>query len=156
MKQFEIEETGKFMSELLTGERYDSFYLFEARIKADIDYSINGKINKDFFDSDDRDIMAAEEYISWKKIKPVVYGFVKGDKLPLSLKLILMFNRENITRLVEMNNLPISENDIGALFFNVLYEKGSLTVTTGTSIMTFSLDKTLDHVWDDTVEKYYI
>lgn len=156
MKQFEIEETGKFMSELLTGERYDSFYLFEARIKADIDYSINGKINKDFFDSDDREIMAAEEYISWKKIKPVVYGFVKGDKLPLSLKLILMFNRENITRLVEMNNLPISENDIGALFFNVLYEKGSLTVTTGTSVKTFSLDKTLDHVWDSTVEKYYI
>lgn len=156
MKQFEIEETGKFMSELLSGERYDSFYLFEARIKADIDYSINGKINKDFFDSDDRDIMAAEEYISWKKIKPVVYGFVKGDKLPLSLKLILMFNRENITRLVEMNNLLISENDIGALFFNVLYERESLTVTTGTSIKTFSLDKTLDHVWDDTVEKYYI
>lgn len=48
MKQFEIEETGKFMSELLTGERYDSFYLFEARIKTGIDYHINGKINKDF------------------------------------------------------------------------------------------------------------
>ncbi len=156
MKQFEIEETGKFMSELLTGERYDSFYLFEARIKTGIDYHINGKINKDFFDSDDRDIMAAEEYIDWKNIKPTVYELIKGDKLPLSIKLILMFNRENITRLAEMNNLPISENDIGALFFNVLYEKGKLTVTTGTSVKTFSLDKTLDHVWDSTVEKYYI
>lgn len=156
MKQFEIEETGKFMSELLTGERYDSFYLYEARIKTGIDYYINGKINKDFFDSDDRDIMAAEEYMDWKNIKPTVYGLIKGDKLPLSLKLILMFNRENITRLVEINNLPISENDIGALFFNVLYEKGTLTVTTGTSIKTFSLDKTLDNVWDSTVEKYYI
>ncbi len=156
MKQFEIEETGKFMSELLTGERYDSFYLFEARIKTGIDYHINGKINKDFFDSDDRDIMAAEEYIDWKNIKPTVHELIKGDKLPLSLKLILMFNRENITRLAEMNNLPISENDIGALFFNVLYEKGKLTVTTGTSVKTFSLDKTLDHVWDSTVEKYYI
>ncbi|MCM1287053.1 MAG: DUF5721 family protein [Clostridium sp.] len=156
MKQFEIEETGKFMSELLTGERYDSFYLFEARIKTGVDYSINGKMNKDFFDNDDRDVMTAEEYIGWKEIKPTVYGLIKGDKLPLSLKLILMFNRENITRLVEMNNLPISEHDIGALFFNVLYEKGSLTVTTGTSIKTFSLDKTLDTVWDGTVEKYYI
>lgn len=156
MKQFEIEETGKFMSELLTGERYDSFYLFEARIKTGIDYHINGKINKDFFDSDDRDIMAAEEYIDWKNIKPTVYELIKGDKLPLSIKLILMFNRENITRLAEMNNLPISENDIGALFFNVLYEKGKLTVTTGTSVKTFSLDKTLDYVWDSTVEKYYI
>ncbi len=156
MKQFEIEETGKFMSELLTGERYDSFYLFEARIKTGIDYHINGKINKDFFDSDDRDIMAAEEYIDWKNIKPTVHELIKGDKLPLSLKLILMFNRENITRLAEMNNLPISENDIGALFFNVLYEKGKLTVTTGTSVKTFSLDKTLDNVWDSTVEKYYI
>ena len=155
MKQFEIEETGKFMSELLTGERYDSFYLFEARIKTGIDYYINGKINKDFFDSDDRALMAEEEYIDWKNIKSTVYGLIKGDKLPLSFKLILMFNRENITRLVEMNNLPISENDIGALFFNVLYEKGTLTVTTGTSIKTFSLDKTLDNVWDDTVEKYY-
>lgn len=100
--------------------------------------------------------MAAEEYIDWKNIKSTVHELIKGDKLPLSLKLILMFNRENITRLAEMNNLPISENDIGALFFNVLYEKGKLTVTTGTSVKTFSLDKTLDHVWDSTVEKYYI
>jgi hypothetical protein len=66
-----------------------------------------------------------------------------------------MFNRDNITKLVEMNNLAISPDDVGALFYNVNYSDGKLQVTTGSSIKVFSLDKSLDNIWDDTVEKYY-
>ena len=71
-------------------------------------------------------------------------------------KIILMFNRENINRLLEMNHLPVSSEDGGALFLNVVYEHETLSVTTGTSLKIFTLDKTLEQVWDDTVKKYYI
>ena len=67
-----------------------------------------------------------------------------------------MFNRENIERLVMMNNLPLNPEDIGALFFNINYANEALTVTTGTSVKVFTMDKTLENTWDDTVEKYYI
>lgn len=67
-----------------------------------------------------------------------------------------MFNRENISRLLEMNNLPVKEEDVSALFMNVVYEHETLSVTTGTSLKIFTMDKTLEHIWDDTIKKYYI
>ncbi|MGN0152053.1 MAG: DUF5721 family protein [Wujia sp.] len=160
MKNYQIEEIRDFMNALLVQSRYDSFYLFEARIRTNLDYYINGKINIDYYDSEERKEYEASgeltEYISWHQIKHTIYDLIKGKRLPVSFKIILMFNRENITRLVEMNNLPVRSEDVGALFMNIYFENGELTVTTGTSLKIFSLDKTLEHLWDETVEKYYI
>lgn len=159
MREYQIEDIKTFMNELLIHEKYDSFYLYEARVKTGLDYYISGKVNQDFYDSEELEALSEEssfEYISWKHIKNTVYDLMKGKRLPISFKLVLMFNRENITRLVEMNNLSVRPEDVGALFYNIYYEKGILTVTTGTSIKVFSLDKTLEHLWDASVEKYYI
>ncbi len=155
MKSYPIEDVKTLMNELLVNEKYDSFYMFETRLKVAMDYYINGKINKEFFDTED---LKEEiyDYISWKDIKNTVFELIKGKRLPISFKLILMFNRENIERLIEMNNIPVNPQDVSALFLNIYYENGALTVTTGTSLKVFTLDKTLEHLWDDTVEKYYI
>lgn len=156
MKEHIIEDIKGFMNNLLIKERYDSFYLYEARIKTSLDYYIGGKLNKDFFDSDELEQNINQEYIVWKDIRNSIYEIVRGNRLPISFKIILMFNRDNIERLVEMNNLPINPDDISALFFNINYAKEILTVTTGSSLKVFTLDKTLENTWDDTVEKYYI
>jgi hypothetical protein len=55
-----------------------------------------------------------------------------------------------------MNNLALAPENVGALFYNIYYDDGKLQVTTGSSIRVFSLDKSLDNLWDDTVEKYYL
>lgn len=156
MKNYPIEDVKGFMNDLLVNEKYDSFYMFEVRLKTALDYYINGKINSEFFDSDEETDVCKEEYISWGNIKHTIFELIKGNRLPISFKMILMFNRENIVRLVEMNNLPMNPDDIRALFLNIYYENGELLVTTGTSIKVFTLDKTIDNVWDDTVGKYYI
>lgn len=157
MKDYPIEDIRTFMNDLLVQEKYDSFYLFEARVKTELDYYINGKINMEFYDTEERKTREVlSEYIEWKQIKQTVYDFIRGERLPISFKLVLMFNRENITRLVEMNNLAVRPEEIGALFMNVYYEQGELHVTTGTSVRVFSLDKTLEYLWDASVEKYYI
>lgn len=156
MKIFEIEEVKDFMNALLVQDKYDSFYLYEARVKTKLDYYVNGKLNTEFFDSDDEEKENLEEYILWKDVKSTIFDFIKGKRLPLSFKIILMFNRENVLRLLEMNNVPLRQEDVGALFFNVTYDHGKLAVTTGNSIKVFTMDKTLENLWDDTVEKYYI
>jgi len=155
MKSYTIEDVKTFMNELLVNEKYDSFYMFETRLKVAMDYYVNGKINKDFFDSDD-EREALDDYVSWKDIKNKIFELIKGIRLPISFKVILMFNRDNIERLIEMNNIPVNPQDVSALFLNIYYENGELTVTTGTSLKVFTLDKTLEHLWDETVEKYYI
>ena len=154
MKSFSIEDIKTFMNDLLVNERYDSFYLFEARIKTGLDYYIRGKINKEFFDYDIKDSL--EEYELWGNVKETVFLLMKGKRLPVSFKIILMFNHKNVERLIEMNNLPVAPTDITGLFYNINYEDEKLSVTTGTSLKVFTLDKTLDNLWDDTVGKYYI
>ena len=154
MKSFSIEDIKTFVNDLLVNERYDSFYLFEARIKTGLDYYIRGKINKEFFDYDIKDSL--EEYELWGNVKETVFSLMKGKRLPVSFKIILMFNNENVERLIEMNNLPVAPTDITGLFYNINYEDEKLSVTTGTSLKVFTLDKTLDNLWDDTVGKYYI
>lgn len=161
MKNFEIEDVKKYMQDLLTDSRYDSFYMYEVRLKTSLDYYISGRLNHNFYITDvseETEDMpdANQEYIYWKDIKKKVFDLIKGKRLPISFRLILMFNQENVIRLIEMNNIPIAPENVGALFYNIYYENGILQVTTGSSVKVFTLDKTLDHLWDDTVEKYYI
>lgn len=155
MKSFPIENIKEFMNDLLVQEKFDSFYLFEARVKTAYDYYVNGKIHYEFFDGGDEE-KPTTEYAEWKDIKQTIFDFMKGNKLPLRFKIVLMFNRENIERLIEMNNLPMTVNDVGALFMNIIFEEGTLSVITGTSMKMFTMDKSLEQLWDDTVNKYYI
>ncbi len=154
METFTMENKASYMKELFEQEKFDSFYLYEARVKTKLDYYINGRINRDYYDSEEQD--ALPEYIEWKDIKHTIFDYIKGKRLPISFRIIFMFNRENVNRLLEMNNLPYQSDDVSALFMNVIYEHDTLHVTTGTSMKVFTLDKTLEHVWDSTVKLYYI
>jgi hypothetical protein len=157
MKNFEIEDTKIFMNELLNSTRFDSFYLYEARLKTSLDYFIGGRINHEFYKDDEEsgdDI--SQEYVYWKDIKHTLFELIKGKRLPINFKFILMFNRDNITRLIEMNNLTIAPEDVGALFYNIHYDDGKLQIITGSSVKVFTLDKSLDKIWDETVERYYL
>ena len=156
MKSFDIEDTKIYMNQLLVNERFDSFYLYEARVKSALDYFIGGKLNMDYYDEEEKKELENSEYMSWGKVKQTIYDLMKGNKLPINFKIILMFNRDNIKRLIEMNNLPVKPEDVGALFYNIPFEAGQLNVTTGTSLKVFTLDKRLEQLWDETVEKYYI
>ncbi len=156
MKSFNIEDVKNYMNQLLVNEKFDSFYLYEARVKGALDYFIGGKLNMDYFDDEEKAELGESEYTSWGKVKHIIYDLMKGKKLPINFKINLMFNRENIVRLIEMNNLPVNQEDVGALFYNIHYEAGELNVTTGTSLKVFTLDKRLEQLWDDTVGKYYI
>lgn len=154
MEIFSIDEKTEYLKELFEKEKYDSFYLYEVRVKTKLDYYVNGRLNREYFDTEEQADLP--EYVEWKDIKQIVYSYIKGKRLPIGFKIILMFNRENISRLLEMNNLPVKTEDVRALFMNVVYEHEALSVTTGTSLKIFTMDKTLEHVWDDTVKKYYI
>ena len=47
-----------------------------------------------------------------------------------------------------------TENDISAVFLNIRFQNGELTVTTGISYRIFSTDKTLEHEWDTLLKRF--
>lgn len=159
MKNFdinEIKEIKEYLNGLFTEERYESFYLFSVKLDSNISYEMDGKINKEFYSEEEYGQLENKEYICWKNIKKSVLGFMSNGKLPVKMKLILMFNKDNVNRLIEMNNIPIHPDNVRALFMNILYSDNRLSITTGTSLNVFTMDKTLEDLWDKTVEKYYI
>lgn len=149
-----ILDKDEFLNKLYQENRFQSFLLFEARIKSVNDYYINGKVNTDLLNIDDRDNY--KQYITWDSIKEDFFYLYNKNKDMINGKIILMFNPDNVKKLIEMNNIPVSEKEVGALFLNINIEFKNIYITTGISMNNFSLDKTLENVWDSTVFKYYI
>ena len=67
MEIVEIEEKAEYIKELFEKEKYDSFYLYEARVKTKLDYYVNGRLNREYFDTEAQADLP--EYIEWKDIK---------------------------------------------------------------------------------------
>ena len=58
---------------------------------------------------------------------------------------------EGFLRKYDLNFKP---EDINALFLNVVYEGGKMRCITGSSLKTFSLDKSLDDAWDKQMMRF--
>ena len=41
------------------------------------------------------------------------------------------------------------------MYLNIRYENHAVSCVTGTSLKVFTLDKQIEHEWDDTVRRYF-
>ena len=146
-----------FMSKLLIRNAFDPFWLSEASITTSVTYTLDGALHPDFFDTEEKEALDAEgrTYALWRDLKPFCFSIMKGKKTPLHFKIVFMLSEKNTEKLLLGNRVPLTPDDIFGLFVNFQYDGTHLICTTGTSIKTFTLDKTLDHVWDELVQKFF-
>lgn len=154
MLSIQIHDVKEFMNHLLKKETFHSFSLWEASVKTSVTYHIDGRLNPDFFNSDEREILKDQLYISWSQIKPQLFSMIKGNKTPLSMKLILLLEGKQIDRLLSNYNIPLSQEQINGLFFNIHYDHNQLFCTTGISYATFTMDKRLETIFDDKMKLF--
>lgn len=154
MLSIQIQDVKEFMNHLLRENTFHPFYLWEASIKTAVTCHIDGHLNPDFFNSDELELLPNKKYISWSQIKPQVFSIIKGNKTPLSMKLVLMLSDTNIDHLLARYNLPLSRENINGLFFNIHYDGKNLHCTTGVSYCTFTMDKRLETVFDENMQSY--
>ena len=76
---------------------------------------------------------------------------IKGNKTPLSMKIILMLSQANTEHLLIKYNLPFSGENINGLFFNIHYDGTNLNCTTGVSYRTFTMDNRLEAVFEESM-----
>lgn len=139
-----------FTSHLLLNDTFDNFSFIEGEIVTFNTFHIDGYIQKEFFDSDTE----LPEYSCWKNVRDYCFHIIRGKRTPLSFRFVLSLSRENIKRLIAQNASSLLPEEVQGLYLNLRFDGARLTCVTGTSFRSFTLDKSLEHVWDEMVEKF--
>ena len=111
-----------------------------------------------YFDRDmDTFVSLLDENFVWIGSYDVQYCFslIKGKKTPLGFRFVFSLSPKNIARLIEQNKLGLNADDIQGLYLNLRYDSTGLQCITGTSFKSFSMDKSLEHAWDNMVQKFF-
>ena len=67
------------------------------------------------------------------------------------MKIILMLSKSATNQLLTNYNLPLSDENINGLFLNIHYDRTGLSCTTGVSYRTFTMDKSLETVFEENI-----
>ncbi len=147
MISIKIHDINNFMTQLLTNELFDSFLLCDGEISTTNSFTINGRINKSFFAEDES--MNLENFIYWKQLKHICFEIIKGKKVPTKMKFVFSAPSTHYEKFISESGAPFTLENIGGLYLHIYFENNEITCITGTSLNTFSMDKTLDNYWDD-------
>ena len=74
--------------------------------------------------------------------------------MPLSFRFVLSLSHRNIARLVEREVPAINPEEVQGLYLNIHYDGAALTCVTGSSFKTFTMDKSLEHAWDEMAQNF--
>ena len=168
MRSFEITEVKKFMAALLTDTVYDNFLVTDLKMIGAAGWIFDGRRNKEFYDDDEFSALPEKDYVLWSEIRGIVFNMIKGSKQPLSLTITFKLNTKNTERTVADCGTRIPQENVGGIFLNIRYDRekpsqteqtqkntnGSLQVTTGTSLKSFYMDRSLDNAWDEYAERF--
>ena len=156
MIALQIKHIKDFMNKLLLQDTFDRFLVSEATVTTFATFSIDGQLHAEFWDSETPEgkKAAGRRQITWQEIRPFCYSIIRGRRTPLSFKFVFQLPESETALLLARTGLDLEPQDIFGLFFNCQYHGDSLTLTTGSSLRVFTMDKTLDKAWDSMLEEF--
>ncbi|MCI5870297.1 MAG: DUF5721 family protein [Dorea sp.] len=132
------------MSHLLLKETFDQFLFIEGEITTFNKFSIDGFLQSDFFDEPPK-----STYSLWKNVREFCYNIIRGKRTPLNFKIVLSLPPASVPGFLARKGISgYHPEDIQGLYLNFHYDGSTLQCITGTSVRTFTLDKTLEREWD--------
>ena len=145
-----------FMNKLLIGTDFDRFGLVEASITNFNTFSIDGKIQRDFFDTDDGSLIEQRHlyYSPWKEVKTWCYSVMRGKRTPLAFKIVFQLSHNHMESFFKELPPTISPDLIRGLYLNIQYRNKELYITSGISFQSFFADKSPEHLWDSMICNY--
>lgn len=149
MISVKIEDIKSFTSKLFVGEVFDRFLIKEASISTYNTFTIDGTIKSGYYSQEEMEEQNIGTYSSWSTLKPFCFSLIKGKRLPVSFRIILLMPEDGTERFLSARRIGFPKEQVKGLYVNIRYEEEKLTCITGTSVSVFTLDKTLDEEWDE-------
>lgn len=147
-----LTEVKECMAKLLLSEIFDPFYFIEGEITIFSKFSIDGYLNKDFYEKEDA---PERDYALWKDVREYCFSLIKGKRTPLNFKFVLGLSDSNIEKLLLQQGLDFKPSDVRGLYINLKYDGQKLQCTTGTAMNLFTMDKSLEQAWDKMIQKFF-
>ncbi len=148
MLALKIPDTKSFMNKLLAGDTFDTFLFSEGTVTTFTTFSIDGTWHGDYFSDEEN------SSLTWKLIRPILFQIIKGKNTPINMRIVLKLADHNVESLLRNSEVSLLREQVDGLYLNLSYSKGEVVLTTGTSLKIFTMDKSLDRVWDDMVRKF--
>jgi hypothetical protein len=136
------------MSHLFLKDTFDNYSLISADIKTFCTYSIDGKFEKNFFKNDENtDHDQEKNYCKWSNLKSTATSLIKGRNTPLFMKFIFSLTPDILSEDAEI------DEGVESLALTVRFDENALTVSSAVNRRNFSLDRSIDELWDKKAEK---
>ena len=146
MRSFIFAGSRKLMNALLLTPLFDSFETASLTIRSYCLFTAEP-------------VPDGDPYPLWGKMRPVATELLRGSKKPDQIKLVLKLSGEDTAKVLAGSGADIAPEEIGGLFLNIHYrcenDVETLTATTGVSLRTFSLDRSLENYWDSRIESFF-
>ena len=152
MTALQITDLKKFTSLLFTDDTFDKFLLHDACFVTAHTVNIEGKKNPEFFTEEERENELKEPYMRWADLRPFCMKLITGHRLPLGFKIVLLTAPENTEMMKK--NAGFQDCDVTSMSINISYQNNALTLTTGISYAGFTMDKSLDKYWDQSIIRF--
>ena len=156
MRAFQITETGNFMTKLLSGETFDLFLLEEASLHMQINWTIDGHINMDFYTQQEQEKLGLSGHplVEWGQVRPGFRSLILGKKAPTALSIVLHCPAGQMEKALLEAGLKNLLEYVGAMVLTVRYDGAQVTLVTGIALKNFTMDKQADAVWDEMVVRF--
>ncbi len=134
-----------FMGILFKNTIFDFFEVRELEVATFSKFYINGILDKDYLDGSlSKEV--TRNYSTWEELKPYVFNIIKGNKRPKVIKIVFSMPIEKLGEI---------HQNASALFLNIVFENEEIQFTTANSEKVFSMDRSVDGVWDDYIKKFF-
>lgn len=156
MVALKIHNTKKMMQSLLYTASFDAFCMQEATVTKAASLYMEGRIHADYYTFEDYEAnpqLRELIFVPWQNVRPVISTYIKGEHAPVSFKIVLQAPASYQKKLLADSAFTDAPENVQALILTFRYQGGALTCLTGTSMKAFSMDKSLDHLWDSAIQK---
>ena len=154
MISLEVTDIKSFTNELFIGDSFNDFLVSEVSISTSNTFKIDGNINTSFYSTDELEQLGSSKFVKWKRLKPICFHIIKGNRLPSKFKMTFLLSGVSIAKFLKDNPIGLQPENINALALNIRYENHKITCITGTSLNIFTMDKSLENLWDSSIEKF--
>ncbi len=157
MQRMHILDIRDFMAGLLQKDLFDAWLLSEANITTYVSWHVDGNYHLDYFEKDESDpdeTGASESLVQWKHVRPSVFYLIKGQRTPLKMQIVLRSSAKQADDFLQKSGLQQQADLLSGLFINIRFENKTLSLTTGCSLKSFTLDKTLEQAWDREMQQF--
>lgn len=158
MISLKIEAIKPFMNKLLLYPAFDSFHLVEGTITTYNTFHIDGRLQPGYYSKEEQESLglSGRRFSRWQELRPFCLELIKGKRTPLSFRFTFQLSPENTEKLLTQTGSLFSPKDVNGLILNIRYDSTGLTCTTATSLTLFTMDKSLEHSWDQMVQKFLL